>query len=289
MHMFANILLISSMLFLAASLVAVQQLIKKLPLGGVRNNWKFLSFFIVGAMLIVFSYLATLWTGMTSFNGITISASCFAVSAFVLLLCFLTYQTTCDIREAISIDQASIIDPILDIYNRRYFDRRIDEETQRSRRYKLPLSLIIFEVDQFNEVIDKHDKLVGDLVLRKVSDLIVGTVRASDIVARLEHQKIAVATTQTEEDMAVLLANRLRENIEQLEILPNQEQTEVSSLLVTVSAGVSCVLDSVKNGFELVDIAEKALSNAKYNGTNKVYTYDPTETVSDREAVASVA
>ena len=277
MYLLANILLISGICLYAASIFTVQQLVKKLPLGEVRNNWKVLSFFIVGFAVGYAAYVFMLWTGKVNFQSITYPAVCFAASAFVLLLCFLTYQTTRDIGEAIAMDQASIIDPVLDIYNRRYFDRRIDEETQRSRRYNQPLSIILFEVDEFELIAKKHGRLVGDVVLRKVSDFLVGSVRASDIVARYDEHKIVIATTQTKPDMAIMLADRIRGEVEKLEVLPSGEQNSLEGLHVTVTAGVSCVEDRIKSGFDLVDVAEKAMSRADIEGYNRVYAYDPSD------------
>ena len=289
MFLLANILLLSGIFLLTASLFAVQQLIKKLPLGEVRNNWKILSFFIVGFAVGYAAYMFLLLTGKVVLTSINFPAVCFAVSAFVLLLCFLTYQTTRDIRMAIALDQASIIDPVLDIYNRRYFDRRIDEETQRSRRYNQPLSIILFEIDQLESITQKQGALVADVVLRKVSDFLVGSVRASDIVARYDDHKIVVATTQTKPDMAIMLADRLRAEAEKLEILPNSEQTGLDALHITVTAGVSCVEDRIKNGFDLMDIAEKAIMRADSDGRNRVYAYDPSDIVVPDQTIEAAA
>lgn len=289
MYLLANILLLSGIFLYAASIFTVQQLVKKLPLGEVRNNWKVLSFFIVGFAVGYAAYMFMLWSGKVSLEGITYPAVCLAVASFVLLLCFLTYQTTRDIGEAIAMDQASIIDPVLDIYNRRYFDRRIDEETQRSRRYNQPLSIILFEVDQFEDIAKKHGRLVGDVVLRKVSDFLVGSVRASDIVARYDEQKIVIATTQTKPDMAIMLADRIRGEIEKLDILPSGEQNTLEGLHVTVTAGVSCVEDRIKSGFDLVDVAEKAMSRADTEGYNRVYAYDPSDIHIPDEVIEAAA
>ncbi len=279
MFQIANILLLSGICLLVVSAFTSQQLIKKLPMGKVRNSWQMLTYFIIGFIFAYAAYMLMLMTGQANLSSLVVPKLCFTAAAFILLLCFLTYQITRDIREAIAMDQASIIDPVLDIYNRRYFDRRIDEETQRSRRYKLPLSLILFEVDEFSNVVDQHGRLVGDVVLRKVSDFIMNTVRSSDIVARFDEHKIIVATTQTKEDMAEKLADRLRAEIEKLEIIRNSGEESAQALHVTVSGGVSCLLDSIKNGFELVDLAENALLQANKIGRNKVYTYDPTDIV----------
>jgi diguanylate cyclase (GGDEF)-like protein len=259
---------------------------KTLPLGEVRNNWKVLSFFIVGFA----AYMFMLWTGKVNLQGINYPAICFAVSAFVLLLCFLAYQTTRDIGEAIAMDQASIIDPVLDIYNRRYFDRRSNEETQRSRRYNQPLSIILLGVDHFESIAKKHGRLVGDVVLRKISDFLVGSVRASDIVARYDEHRVVIASTQTKPDMAIMLVGRIRGDVEKLEALPSGEQKSVERLRVTVTAGVSCVEDRIKSGFDLTDVAEKAMSRTGFEGYNRVYAYDPSDIhIPDEVIEATVA
>ncbi len=285
MDLLANILLLCGIGLYAAALFTIQHLVKKLPLGEVRNNWKVLSFFIVGFIVGYVAYMFMLWTGNVGLHAITYPAICFAVSGFVLLLCFLTYQTTCDISEAIAMDQASIIDPVLDIYNRRYFDRRVDEETQRSRRYNQPLSIILFEVDQFENVTRKHGALVGDVILKKVSDFLVTSVRASDIVARYDDHKIVIATTQTKPDMAIMLADRIRGDVEKLDILPSGEQNLTEGLRITLTAGVSCVEDRIKSGFDLTEVAEKAMSRADTEGRNRVYAYDPSDVHVPEETV----
>ena len=284
MTFLVNAFLISGICLYAASIYTVQQLVKKLPLGEVRNNWKILSFFIVGFMLGYAVYMYLLLSGKVASTSVTYPAICLAASAFVLLLCFLTYQTTRDISAAIALEQASIIDPILDIYNRRYFDRRIDEETQRSRRYNQPLSIILFEIDRFESIIADNGKLVGDVVLRKVSDFLVASVRSSDIVARFDEHRIVVATTQTKPDMAIMLADRLRGEIEKLEVLADCEKQNIDALHVTVTAGVSCVEDKIKSGFDLVDVAEKAINSAEEDGRNRVYVYDPSD-IEDSDSI----
>lgn len=289
MYTLASIFLLSGICLYAASLFTVQQLVKKLPLGKVRNNWKMLSFFIVGLIVGYAAYMFMLLTGKIALDSIIYSQICLAAAAFVLLLCFLTYQTTCDISEAIAMDQASIIDPALDIYNRRYFDRRIDEETQRSRRYNQPLSIILFEVDQIEAIAKQHGRLVGDVVLRKVSDFLVGSVRASDIVARYDEQRIVIATTQTKPDMAIMLADRIRGEVEKLEVLPNNDQSDLEALRVTVTAGVSCVEDRIKSGFDLTDVAEKAMKRANSEGYNRVYAYDPADIDLPAEVIEAAA
>jgi len=289
MYLLANILLLSGICLLVVSVFTSQQLIKKLPLGNVRHSWQMLNFLLVGSILGYAAYMLLLMTGQVSLANLNIPKLCFAAAAFILLLCYLTYQTTRDIREAIAMDQASIIDPVLDIYNRRYFDRRIDEETQRSRRYNQPLSIILFEVDQFESIAKKQGRLVGDVVLRKVSDFLVGSVRASDIVARYDENRIVVATTQTKPDMAIMLADRLRGEISKLDILPSSGQSAADALNVTVTAGVSCVEDRIKSGFDLTDVAEKAMKRASIEGHNRVYAYDPSDIEIPEQVIEAAA
>ena len=67
--------------------------------------------------------------------------------------------------------------------------------------------------------------------------------------------------------------------IAKLDVLPNCDQENIPALQVTVSAGVSSVLDSVKTGFDLVDVAQNALKQANKLGANNVSTYDPTDSI----------
>ena len=240
-------------------------------------------------MVAHFAFLPLMWADKIVLSSLTFPAATIAISTFLLLLCFLTYQTTCDILEAITIDQTSIIDPILEIYNRRYYERRIDEETQRARRYELPLSLIMYEVDEFENVIKKHGRLVGNMILRKISDHIVKSVRASDIVARYEDKKIVIATTQTDNEMTMKLANRLRGEIEELNVLQGNEEDTSESLRVTVSAGVSTVDENIKNGFDLSDVAEKALQKSIDQGCNRICTLDAAEIIPVVEKLVEAA
>ena len=289
MYLLANILLLSGICLYAASLFAVQQLIKSLPLGEVRNNWKMLSFFIIGFIVGYLFYMIMLLTGKVGLSSIIYPSVCFAAAAFVLLLCFLTYQTTRDIGEAIAMEQASIIDPVLDIYNRRYFERRIDEEAHRSRRYNQPLSIILFEIDQFNSITKKLGTLVGDVVLKKVSDCLIAAIRSSDIVARYDEHRIVVATTQTKPDMAIMLADRIRSEIEKLEMMPCGGSDTIDALHVTVTAGVSCVEDRIKSGFDLTAVAEKAMERANSEGHNRVYAYDPSDIQVPEQVIEAAA
>ncbi len=276
MWLLTNILLVSSVGFYAVALLTVHQLIQKLPPGDVRSNWKILSFFILGLIVAYINYLVLMWMDVIAFTGITLPVVCFSIAAFTLLLCFLTYQTTRDIKEAIAIEQASIIDPNLEIYNRRYFDRRIEEELQRANRYKLPLSLLLFSIDQYEAVLKQHGNLVGDVVLRKVSDFISNAVRSSDIVARFDKDKIIVATTQTEEEMAEILANRLRSDIEQIEVPANEEDENESPIQITTSIGVCSAMESITSGYNLMELTENALKHASVKG-NSVHVFDPVE------------
>lgn len=130
---------------------------------------------------------------------------------------------------------------------------------------------------------------MGDLVLRKVSDYLVSAVRSSDIVARYDDQKLILATTQTKPDMAVMLADRLRGEIEKLDVLPNSDQNSADDFHITVTAGVSCVEDRIKSGFDLTDVAEKAISRAEDNGRNRVYAYDSTDLETANHSVEPVA
>ena len=89
--------------------------------------------------------------------------------------------------------------------------------------------------------------------------------------------------------MTMKLANRLRGEIEELNVLQGNEEDRSESLRVTVSAGVSTVDENIKNGFDLSDVAEKALQKSIDQGCNRIYTLDAAEIIPVVEKLAEAA
>ena len=160
----------------------------------------------------------------------------------------------------------AITDGLTGLYNHRYFRQRLEEEFERAKRYSLPLSCMILDVDNFKKFNDTYGHLLGDSVLRGVAACSLQTTRKSDIVARYGGEEFVVLMPQTGVEGAAAQAERVRKEICQwpFEGVPDKGA-------VTVSIGVS-VFDgeSMPDCEALLRMADGALYQAKREGKNRV-------------------
>lgn len=164
------------------------------------------------------------------------------------------------------LEYLAVTDGLTGLFNHRYFRQRFEEEFERARRYVLPLSCMIIDVDNFKSVNDTYGHLVGDIVLRALAACTLQSVRKSDIVARYGGEEIVVIMPQTGIEGAQIQAERVRKEIEltRFEGVPESHR-------VTVSVGVAEfdakeMLDSEA----LIRVADGALYRAKREGKNRV-------------------
>ena len=158
-------------------------------------------------------------------------------------------------------------DPLTGLSNRRHFMESAAAETARARRYDNPLSVLIADVDHFKEINDGFGHAKGDEVLLKIADLCRESMRASDVFARYGGEEFAAILPMTSLEHAELLANRLRRQIEVLEI-PSDD----GPISVTVSFGVAQFSPKDGNVDTTLNRADKALYAAKAAGRNRVMT-----------------
>ncbi|WP_345993105.1 diguanylate cyclase [Sulfurimonas sp. HSL-1716] len=153
----------------------------------------------------------------------------------------------------------SIKDTLTDIYNRHYFDQKIDDEIFRVKRYEYPLSLIMLDIDFFKNVNDDHGHDVGDSVLIEYTKLISSLLRKTDIFCRMGGEEFIIILPHTDINEAVGISEKLRCEIEKYKkILP-----------ITMSFGVTQYKtdETVQTFLKRVD---EALYKAKQSGRNKV-------------------
>ena len=169
------------------------------------------------------------------------------------------------LREAnANLAEMSVTDGLTGIYNHRHFIERLEGETARAMRHQRPLAVIMLDVDHFKQVNDRHGHLFGDFVLVKLGKLMSSIARAGDLVARYGGEEFVVLVTET--DGAAMLAERIRQGVEQAEFENDGHRADIR-----ISAGVCQALPgSVENGNELLRIADEALYEAKQSGRNRV-------------------
>jgi diguanylate cyclase (GGDEF)-like protein/putative nucleotidyltransferase with HDIG domain len=169
----------------------------------------------------------------------------------------LALQNARDYREKL---EQAIRDPLTGIYNRRFFYEAVDKEVQRQRRYGSPASLVVFDVDDFKGINDRHGHATGDDALRRVAATVDELIRASDTFARLGGEEFGLLLPQTESLDALLVAERIRTALTRRELVPGVK--------IRVSAGISSCPADGDSGSVLEKRADQALYWAKRNGKN---------------------
>lgn len=186
----------------------------------------------------------------------------------------------------IAIDNArlyslAITDELTNLFIQRFFNQRIHEEIVSSVRFKRSLSLLIADIDHFKSVNDTYGHQTGDLVLRVIAGIIKEQVRTNDIVSRYGGEEFAIILPETENDVAQMIAERIRRKIE--------DNVFKDNIRCTISIGISTIdgassFDAAKTNYERPDEwkgvfekikadfiahADAALYTAKREGRNK--------------------
>lgn len=157
-------------------------------------------------------------------------------------------------------------DHLTGVNNRRHFMEQSELELSRSRRYNSPLSIFMLDVDFFKKVNDTYGHKTGDEVLVKLAEVCKQTLREVDIIGRIGGEEFAVLLPETDKYKAIEVAERLRNAIAQTKI----PQPNGLPVQFTVSIGVASLTSEDINMDVLLNLADKALYNAKETGRNKV-------------------
>ncbi len=164
-----------------------------------------------------------------------------------------------------ALTELATVDPLTDLFNRRYFETRLEEEVERARRQGQDLALLLIDIDDFKRVNDTRGHLEGDRTLREVADLLRAGVRIFDVCARYGGEEFVIVMPAASVSVAQQVAERIRARIER--------SFSHDSPPVTVSIGVG-ILEKRTTADELVDVADRALISAKKAGKNLVWTAD---------------
>jgi diguanylate cyclase (GGDEF)-like protein len=163
------------------------------------------------------------------------------------------------------------VDALTGIANRRHFDRALDRETRRARRFGQPLSLIFLDLDEFKHFNDVYGHSRGDEVLRQAAQTLDETFRrGGDLVARYGGEEFAIILPGVDGRRAALYAERLRRRIWRLNI-PSSASRVADRL--TISGGVATLMPgSDASADDLLRAADRALYRAKCLGRNRIAT-----------------
>jgi len=155
-------------------------------------------------------------------------------------------------------------DQLTKVYNRRYFDERIDMEIERARRYGRRISCVMVDIDEFKKVNTTHGHQAGDGVLKILGDVLLSSTRTSDVVSRYGGEEFVVILPEAAGNEAVVLAERLRKAFENCAVSFGDGEP-----VITISCGVATYPDHASDAATLLRMADSAVLRAKSEGRNR--------------------
>ncbi len=158
------------------------------------------------------------------------------------------------------LEKMSVTDYLTELHNRRHIFFRLSQEIEKSGRYKTAFSLLMLDIDHFKKINDTYGHQFGDVILKKVSDIIRSTIRTMDVAARYGGEEFMVILPEVTLKGAVTVAERIREEVAKIKV-------ENKTLNITISSGT--VEYKGEDIQEIVKRADQLLYKAKELGRNR--------------------
>jgi diguanylate cyclase (GGDEF)-like protein len=157
-------------------------------------------------------------------------------------------------------------DGLTGLFNRRFFDEALEGEMNRAQRYDGSFSIIFFDLDHFKNLNDTYGHQAGDLTLKQVSEIMILEKRTEDLACRYGGEELVLILPETQKINALVIAERIRQKVEDLELV-----FEGKSFKVSLSGGVASYPADAKDAKSLLHASDIALYQAKENGRNRVF------------------
>ncbi len=186
-----------------------------------------------------------------------------------------------------AVEALAVTDALTGLANRRRFDQYLTTEWRRSQRDRQPLSLIMIDADKFKAYNDTYGHQRGDNCLKQIAEACMDVVsRPGDLIARFGGEEFVVVLPNTESDGALHVANEICEALRGRR-LPHSGNAPG---IVTISAGCATLIPKFgKHAPDLIEMADKALYRAKFNGRNQVCDSSALDAADETTQMASVA
>lgn len=162
--------------------------------------------------------------------------------------------------------ESALRDGLTRAFNKKYFTDRVDSEFRFAKRHRVPLSVILFDIDHFKNINDSHGHLCGDFVLQSLARRINDQIRNEDVFARYGGEEFALICRAISMPNALVFGERLRQAIE-----THSFRYEGTNVPVTISLGVAGMPEiDTPDAQGLIGAADEALYAAKRGGRNRV-------------------
>ncbi len=167
--------------------------------------------------------------------------------------------------------EMAITDNLTGLYNQRFFERMLNSYFNTTRRNKIPLALIVMDIDYFKVYNDTNGHVAGNDVLIMVAQILKESIRKDDLSFRFGGEEFVVLLSSTTKQDALLVADKIRSNIQE-HVFPNEEKQPAKDL--TVSLGVASFPEDQESPQALLHCADLALYEAKKRGRNQVVGFE---------------
>lgn len=172
-----------------------------------------------------------------------------------------------EVEAAAALYESSLRDPLTGLYNRRHLDEQLGAELAYALRHRVSLTAMLLDLDHFKEINDERGHLAGDEVLRAFSADLTRTLRREDLAARYGGDEFVILCRGIGAQGAEILAQRIRADIEALEIVWRDEPIRITT---SIGVATSDPTRPYASGEGLLQAADRCLYRAKGAGRNLV-------------------
>lgn len=159
-------------------------------------------------------------------------------------------------------------DELTNISNRRHFMAQMEVEINRLSRKGLPISVLMIDIDHFKKINDSYGHLVGDEVIQKTALVLAKSLRKADLVGRLGGEEFCIALPETDQENAMMVAQRCRRKIAETDFTDEGIKATVSVGVSTFSVNTSISDETLR--IAIIAAADEALYQSKAQGRDRV-------------------